>query len=255
MAMNKPRLSILMYHQVGEFNEITRLKVNYCNVTRFEQQMSFLSRWGYSVISQGQAIRGLMGIEDIPPHSVVITFDDGYENFYQYAYPILQKYEFPAIVYVVAEELGGMSDWLAEGHMPSARLMSLDQIRSIQEGGIEIGSHAAHHTRLTRLTGVEMKDEIVSSKIILEEQLQKPVDHICYPYGDHNKEVVEIARLAGYVSGVTTIKGSATSEHDALALPRKAISFRDTRYRFWRNLHLKHGKVADNLILNPILNC
>ncbi|MCK4588019.1 MAG: polysaccharide deacetylase family protein [Gammaproteobacteria bacterium] len=251
--MNKPHLSILMYHQVGEFKNITRLKVNYCQVTRFEQQMSFLSRWGYSVISLTQAIRGLMGTEEIPPHSVVITFDDGYENFYQYAYPILKKYGFPATVYVVAGELGGMSDWLAEGNMPAAQLMNLEQIRNIQQGGVEIGSHAVHHYRLTRLGDTEIKNEIESSKKILEEHLQKSVDHVCYPYGDHNEKVVEVARLAGYISGVTTIKGSATSEHDALALPRKAISFRDNRYRFWRNLHFKHGETSENIIINPIL--
>ena len=106
---------------------------------------------------------------------------------------------------------------------------------------------------MTRLGNAEIKDEIESSKKILEEHLQKSVDHICYPYGDHNEKVVEVARSAGYISGVTTIKGSATSEHDALALPRKVISYRDNRYRFWRTLHLKHGDTSENIIINPIL--
>lgn len=250
--MANPRISILMYHQVGEFDNITRLKVNYCHVKRFRQQMAFLSRWGYNVISLTQAVRGLLGEVDLPDHSIVITFDDGYENFYQYAYPVLKKYNFPATVYVVAGELGGMSDWLAEGNMPAERLMNLDQIKTVQSGGIEIGSHAVHHYRLTQIAEEEMKGEINSSKEILEEKLQTSVEHVCYPYGDHNKKVVEVARMAGYKSGVTTIKGAATNAHDALALPRKAISFRDNRYRFWRNLHFKNGDLSDNIILDPI---
>lgn len=241
-----------MYHQVGEFDNIPRLKVNYCHIRRFNQQMSFLSRWGYNVISLTQAMRGLLGEVDLPDHSVVITFDDGYENFHQYAYPVLKKYNFPATVYVVAGELGGMSDWLAEGNMPAEQLMTLDQVKAVQEGGIDIGSHAVHHCRLTRLTEEEMKKEIISSKDILEEKLQTSIDHVCYPYGDHNKAVVEAAKIAGYMSGVTTIKGAATARHDALALPRKAISFRDNRYRFWRNLHFKNGDLSENIILDPI---
>lgn len=248
----KPYISILMYHQVGNFENITRLKANYCHVDSFRKQMHFLRRWGYHVISLTDAIRGLKGEIDLPNHSVVITFDDGYENFYDHAYPILKELELPSTVYAVAGMVGKPSDWLYEDDIEPAPLMTLEQMLEVQMHGVDFGSHAIDHPRLSKLSQTEMNRQVVESKAMLEELLQKPVHHICYPYGDHDEAVIEASDKAGYLSGTTIVKGSAWQDHDALALPRKAISINDSLYRFWRNMHFKHGDFSKNIVLSPL---
>ena len=250
--MHNPYLSILMYHQVGEFENVTRLKANFCHVKRFEKQMHFLKRWNYNVISLTDAIKGLKGEIDLPKHSVVITFDDGYENFYDYAFPILKELNLPSTVYAVAGLVGKPSDWLYEDDIQPAPLMTLDQMLEVQKHGVDFGSHAISHPRLSKIDRADMRREVFESKAMLEDMLNRPVEHICYPYGDHDQMVVEASREAGFLSGTTIIKGSAWSEHDALALPRKAISFNDSLYRFWRNMHFKHGDYSANLVLEPV---
>jgi len=250
--MKTPYLSILMYHQVGEFENVTRLKANFCHVKRFEQQMRFLRRWGYHVISLTDAIRGLRGEINLPKHSVVITFDDGYENFYQYAYPILKELQLPSTVYAVSGMVGKPSDWLYEDDIAPAPLMTLAQMQEVQQHGVDFGSHAISHPRLSKIDPAQMRQEVFESKRQLESLLDRPVEHICYPYGDHDASVVEASREAGYLSGTTIVKGSAWAEHDSLALPRKAISFNDSLYRFWRNMHFKHGEFKKNLVLEAL---
>jgi len=250
--MEHPYLSILMYHQVGEFEKVTRLKANFCHIQRFEQQMRFLKYWNYNVISLTDAIKGLKGEIALPKHSVVITFDDGYENFYDYAYPILKELQFPSTVYAVAGLVGKSSDWLYEDDIKPAPLMTVAQMREVQQHGVDFGSHAITHPRLSKLEPEQMRKEVSESKSMLEATLDRPVEHICYPYGDHDDAVVEASREAGYLTGTTIVKGSSWAQHDPLALPRKAISFNDSLYRFWRNMHFKHGKQEANLVNKPI---
>ncbi|GGY52998.1 polysaccharide deacetylase [Bacterioplanes sanyensis] len=250
--MTMPSVSILMYHQVGEFSDVKRLKANYCHVRHFAAHMAFLRMARYQVVSLDTAVKALKGEVELSGHAVAITFDDGYENFYQYAYPILQRYQLPATVYAVAGLLGQSSDWLYEDKLTPAPLMSVERMREVQHNGlIEFGSHAITHPRLTQISTAAMQDEVVRSKQLLEDALQRPVDHICYPYGDHNEAVVDAARAAGYASGTTIVKGIATAAHDPLALPRKAMSFNEGRYRLWRNLHFKNGDLAKNIVLQP----
>ncbi len=250
--MQTPYISILMYHQVGEFENVTRLKANFCHVKRFEKQMRFLKRWGYNVVSLTDAVKGLKGEIALPKHSVVITFDDGYENFYDFAYPILKELELPSTVYAVAGMVGRPSEWLYEDDIQPAPLMTLEQMLDVQEHGVEFGSHAITHPRLSKIDRDQMQKEVFESKSMLEKALNRPVEHICYPYGDHDEAVIEAAREAGYLTGTTIVKGSSDKRHDALALPRKAISFNDSLYRFWRNMHFKHGELNANLIMTSI---
>jgi peptidoglycan/xylan/chitin deacetylase (PgdA/CDA1 family) len=245
----RPGVSILMYHQVGHFSNVTRLRANYCQVEDFERHMAFLRACCYQVVSLTDAVRALKGEIDPGSHSVAVTFDDGYVNFAEQALPVLEKYQIPATVYAVAGMAGGQSDWLYDDNLTPAPLMNVEQMRTVQKSGlVTIGSHAISHPRLTRIPADVMADEVVRSRRILENALQTPVEHICYPYGDHNVDVIDVARAAGYISGTTIVKGLATPQHDPLALPRKAMSFGEGRYRLWRNLHFKNGKLGKNLV-------
>ncbi|WP_430460511.1 polysaccharide deacetylase family protein [Thalassolituus sp. LLYu03] len=227
-----------MYHQVGDFKNIRTLKANYCHYKRFARQMAMLRLTRQCVIPMSEASRFLAGEGDYPDRCVAITFDDGYENFYHFAFPVLKKYNLPAMVYVVTGQLSGRSEWLKEdGHEPKA-LMSAEQIRDIYTNGIEIGSHSVTHPRLAGLDADECFNELRQSKHDLEELLAGAViDHVCYPYGSFNDEVSRLAGKAGYRVGTTTVKGLALPDQNLLALSRKAVSFNDGMLKTWKNIH------------------
>ena len=106
-------INILMYHQVGDFPPMPAHRSTYCHYRRFQREMTFLHRFGYRVLSLDQALACLDGEQPIPPKAVVLTFDDGYENFYEYAWPVLERYRFPAMVYLLSGLLGQPSSWFA----------------------------------------------------------------------------------------------------------------------------------------------
>ncbi len=232
------RISILMYHQVGEFPPMREHRATYCDHRRFAGQMALLARLGYHVLSLDEALACLAGERPTPPRAVVLTFDDGYENFHRYAYPVLARHGFPAMVYLLSGMIGGRADWLSGDPAP---LLNVAQIHELQSAGIDFGSHGVKHRRLAELDEDARRDEIVRSKAELEDLLGTPVRHFCYPYGSHDRAVVEATRAAGYASGVTCQRASATPAFDPLALPRKAISFGDSVLGFWWKVQMKHA--------------
>ncbi|HYN77016.1 MAG TPA: polysaccharide deacetylase family protein [Lamprocystis sp. (in: g-proteobacteria)] len=176
---------------------------------------------------------------------MALTFDDGYENFYQFALPLLQRHGFPATVYVVASLIGGRAEWLEADGLTVAPLMGGPRLREIRRAGIQVGSHALHHAPLAGLPAAALDAELAGSRRILEDLLDEPVLHLCYPYGSHDLAVVEAAARAGFGTGVTCQRALATSACDPLALPRKAISLGDDRLGFlWKVLFKNRPKGA-----------
>ncbi len=250
--MKQRHLSILMYHQIGDFKQIKTLKANYCHYKKFSRQMAMLKWTRQTVIPMSKAIDFLQGKGNYPTRCVAITFDDGYENFFHYAFPILKKHKFSAMVYVVSGELSGQSHWVKDkGHKPAA-LMSLSQIKEVKKNNIEIGSHTVSHPKLATITLEACKKELKESKMVLEKLLDQTIDHICYPYGSCNQNVIRAARELGYNVGTTTIKDLATAQHDALALPRKAVSINDSVFKVWKNLRKIPKKKVHSIIVEPI---
>lgn len=223
------RLSILMYHQVGDFSSMRAHRPNYCHHRRFAAQMGFLRDFGFRVLRLDEALAGLRGERPLPPRSVVLTFDDGYEGFLRHALPELQRHGFPALVYLISGYLGRTADWFAKDPgRPIPRLLSAEQARDLRAAGIDIGSHSATHPRLAALDPEAQGRELGDSKAALEDLLGEPVHHLCYPYGSFNQTTVTLAHRAGYRSAVTCLRGPATAEDHPLVLPRKGISYGDS---------------------------
>ena len=231
-----------MYHQVGDFPSMKTHRATYCHYKRFAAQMAFLSRMAYNVIPLRLALDGLEGRSVLPERAVVLTFDDGYENFYHYAAPVLRKYNFPATVFLIAGMIGGKATWLAQdGHEPAA-LMNIEMIRELQGANIDFSSHGNTHVRLTRIEKSRARDEITGSRHALQDLLGHEVTSFCYPYGDFNQAIVEMTAEAGYTAGLTCIRGAATSEDNLLVLPRKAVSYGDNLIGFIWKLKFKDKK-------------
>ncbi len=239
MAQN---ISILMYHQVGEFDRPDSHRATFCHIRRFKAQMAYLHAFGYKVISLQTALDGLFGNGRLPRHSVVLTFDDGYDNFSQNASPVLQRHGYPATVFLVVDLLGGHAKWLAEDGRHAAALMDKATIRELQSSKIVFGSHTLTHPFLTRIDPERQAREIAESKSALEDLLGEEVTSFCYPAGDYDEKVVKLVREAGYKAALTCDRGAATPGEDPLKLPRKAISFGDSLIGYFWKLHMKHRK-------------
>jgi len=235
------RISILMYHQVGEFSRPAAHRANYCHIRRFKAQMAWLHHLGYQVIGLQEAVRCLRGEQPMPRHGVVLTFDDGFQNFYDHAFPVLKHYGFPATVFLVADLLGKRSEWLAAENR-DVPLMDPEVIRKLRSEGILFGSHTLSHPRLSRIDRGRMHEEVAISKERLEKVLEEEIDYFCYPYGDFDDAVVDAVREAGYQAALSCIRASAFHREDPLRLPRKAVSHGDSLGGFFWKLHMKNKR-------------
>lgn len=236
------KISILMYHQVGIFSPPDAHRATFCHIRRFKAQMAYLHAFGYKVISLPAALEGLFGKGALPRHAVVLTFDDGYENFRKHAFPVLRRYHFPAAIFLVAGLLGKNAKWLEADGQFGAPLMERATIKELGAHDIIFGSHTMTHPLLTRLDRSRQAREILDSKRVLEELLGQEVKYFCYPVGDYDNDVVALVRDAGYEAALTCDRGAATSAEDPFMLPRKAISFGDSLMGYFWKLHMKHKK-------------
>lgn len=233
-------IQILMYHQVGDFPPMSAHRATYCDYRRFGRQMAYLKLGGYRVLRMDDALRCLRGEMPTPPRAVVLTFDDAYENFYEYALPVLQKHGFPAMVYAISSLLGQPAAWLAADNLSTPPLMSASRLRQLRSAGIDIGSHSVSHVQLAEQSTERIREEVIRSKADLEDALGERIDHFCYPYGSHDMRTVEIVAEAGYRSATTCERAPALPEDDPLTLPRKAVAWGDSLVGVLWKMHVKN---------------
>jgi peptidoglycan/xylan/chitin deacetylase (PgdA/CDA1 family) len=231
-----------MYHQVGKFSNPKAHRATFCHIRRFKAQMAYLHYFKYHVISLQEALDSLFGGRSKNRHCVVLTFDDGYQNFLKYAFPVLRRYGFPATVFLVAGLLGKTAEWLEKDGRYAPKLLDQESVGRLKSGNVAFGSHTLTHPYLSRIAPASRTMEIRTSKAILEDLLGEKIKYFCYPNGDFNADVVEEVRKAGYTAGLSCIRGSATASDDPLILPRKAISYGDTLIGYFWKLHMKHKK-------------
>ncbi len=118
------------------------------------------------------------------PGSIALTFDDGFRNFRTEAAPLLERYRFPATVFVVTGYCGKTNGWPAQGaRIPELPLMDWDELREISERGFEIGAHTVRHPNLQALSADSARQEMQDSKSEIEDRLGRSVTQFAYPYG------------------------------------------------------------------------
>ncbi len=156
----------------------------------FDEEMKLLQDWGYTTITTELLIKAIKEGADLPPRPIIITFDDGHLNNYTTAFPIMQKYGFTGVLYIVGNYMG------AENYM------NADQIKEMAAAGWEVGSHSMNHANLNSLEPQRQRYEVVESREVLEETLGVPVLTIAYPFGVSNAGVIDYAIFAGYIGGM-----------------------------------------------------
>jgi peptidoglycan/xylan/chitin deacetylase (PgdA/CDA1 family) len=184
------RVPILMYHRL---TARTGAHPYSLRVDRFRRQLSLLRAFGYRSVSPVDVADATLGGTRLPPRSVVITLDDGYLDTFVAALPLLLEFGFSATCYLVADRVGGSSDWT----MP-ASLMGWQEAREWLAAGMAIGSHALTHHDLTRLPSDELFTEVSVSKARLEEKLGVEVESLAYPFNRVGPREMRAVEIAGY---------------------------------------------------------
>jgi len=179
---------IILYHRI----DISPINSQYyVPPDKFEEEMKLLHDWGYETISTELLIKAITEGADLPPRPLLITFDDGHLNNYTAAFPIMQKYGFTGVLYIVANYMG------------ADQYMNADQIKEMANAGWEVGSHSISHSDLTSLEPYRQRYEVVESRTLLEEALGVPVLTIAYPFGVSDSSVIDYAHFAGYIGGMS----------------------------------------------------
>lgn len=179
----------------------------------FEAQLAYLRAEGYESITLEDLTRHLTRGTPLPPKPIILTFDDGYLDNFLYAFPLLRQYQFKGSFFVVAS-------FLNEG---AAGYMSWEQVRLLQESGMEIGSHGYTHVDLRLEWGNGLVQQTAGSREAIEAHLQKPVRFFCYPSGRYNQRTIDALRAAQYWGAVTTDPGAVHASNGLFTLKRVRV--------------------------------
>jgi peptidoglycan/xylan/chitin deacetylase (PgdA/CDA1 family) len=203
---------ILMYHYVRWVDAAADPLGYNLSVTPddFAGQMAWLHEQGYNLVRMDTLARCRRGEDLCPPKPVALTFDDGYEDAFSAALPVLQRYGFTATFYIISGMVG------------QAGYMSWAQVAALRDAGMEIGAHTVNHLDLTSLDVATAGYEIAQSKDDLERNLGISVTSFCYPTGLYNALVEDQVRADGFLSATTTRWDFDYS--DMLALPRRRVA-------------------------------
>jgi len=162
----------------------------------FKAQMDWLQVNGYHAITLNDLRAYFQEQKPLPSRPIVLTFDDGYADFYTTAFPILQAHGFTAVSYVVP------------GFLDHPRYMTSAQVEEVDGAGIEIGAHTMTHADLTKAGPAQLVLEVEGSKNALEKLLGHPVLDFCYPSGKFNDAVIASLRQFGLQSATTELPGT-----------------------------------------------
>ena len=174
----------------------------------FDAQLTYLESHGYTPISMDEFERELVvGTTSPIQKPVVLTFDDGLENQYVYAFPLLQKHHMTATFFVYTNPISR-----------SKHFMTWEEVMALDAAGMTIGDHTLSHPYLSKLSEVQLRKEVVDSRHILEAHLHKPVVHFASPFGYTSPALVALLKEAGYTTGRTTNPGMYHTQNDALHL-------------------------------------
>lgn len=226
--MPSPVIDILMYHSISNRGGATSIAPEI-----FLRQMDALAGSGLPVITMDDLLAALRGQRALPARSVLLTFDDGFRDFADTAWPILSRHGFRPIVYLPTAHVGKAEGWAGAAAPPRA-LMSWAEIRALAAEGVLFGSHTVSHSDLTLLGPEERMAELVVARRKLEDMLDRPVDHFAPPYGRAAPDVRrQIAQV--YRTSVGTLLGQAGADCDPFDLPRiEMFYFTDlARWRDW----------------------
>jgi len=234
-------LPTLMYHKLGEPPKGSNLKKLWVSARDFRLQMEYLRTRGFASVHFSQLRGAELGAAPLPENPVLITFDDGYANNYELAFPILQELGMKGNIFLVHEAMDRHNAWHNPAGEPWLPMLSWQQARRMQDSKvIEFGSHTMGHRNLEKIPLDDARWELNESKKRLEDKLGREMLGFAYPYGAgaYDPRVRRLAREAGYRYDFAIKQGMSPWPWDPESGPLKRLLIRgdDTRLDFYLNL-------------------
>jgi len=232
--MNKKKLIILYYHRIVKSNQLINIGRQYIDMytdlEMFDHQMKLLTEHYYPV--NEEQVVDFMDKGEMPDHAVWVTFDDGWEDNYTNAFPILKKYNIPATFFIT-------TGFVNKTVMPKIssgndNFMNWVEIQEVAGSGIYIGAHTVSHRILSDLNDVELEREIIEAKNEIEKRLGRHVISFAYPVGKKKhyflKKCAAVLNNNNFKLAVTTIGGfnELGFKKDRFNLRRVGLSYEDT---------------------------
>ena len=232
-------MPVIMYHRFIEQDSEKGVHGTWMPITMFEKHLRLMKWLGYETLTfRDLADKGFIHRLQYGKKYLMITADDGYQDNLTRMLPLLEKYGYKAVVYVVTGE--GYNRWDVEHPTnPDTKvsLMSGEQVKALAASGhVEIGGHTLTHPRLSELTPEQQAHEIQENKRQLEALLGHPLLSFAYPYGDINDSAKEQAIAAGYRFAVATNSGPKAMHQDPYQIRRIAIFPRTDVFGLWRKI-------------------
>lgn len=219
--------AILMYHSIGDYKIFFNVKPE-----NFRWQMDWIRQKGYGVISLRELTDKISRKEKLPAKTIVLTFDDSFEETYFNVLPVLKEHSFPATVFVATDFIGREQKNESTGIL--FQTLRWEQIKEMHSSGlIDFEPHGCSHRELPSISLLEAKSEILNSRKIMEDGLGKKCHFFAYPRGKYNQEIVNILKENNFSAALTVNPGRARNGSDLLKLPRQSIDGSTGMFHFF----------------------
>jgi peptidoglycan/xylan/chitin deacetylase (PgdA/CDA1 family)/glycosyltransferase involved in cell wall biosynthesis len=230
---------IIMYHRFIRDDSEKGVHGTYMHVNMLEKHFKLLKRLGYETLTFADlAEQGMASRLESGKKYIIITVDDGYKDNYELLFPLLKKYGFKAVIYMVTGEQ--FNRWDVENPdnpEKAVELMSPDQIKEMADSGlVEFGGHTLTHPHLNTLDKDAQHHEIAENKAQLERLLDRKLASLAYPFGSHNQDSKTLAQELGYPFAVATDSGPLAMHEDPYQIRRIAIFPRTDVFGLWRKI-------------------
>ncbi|HAH32447.1 MAG TPA: hypothetical protein DCL44_09075 [Elusimicrobia bacterium] len=239
-----PGLAVLCYHKIGTPPSGSKLKELWVTPAKFRSQVKYLLDNGYKTLLFSELDAACKGTISLPEKAVVITFDDGYENNYTQAWPILRELGAKGNIFVVFNTIGKVNIWHDPSSEPWINMATAEMLLEIKKSGVmELGSHTMNHPRLETLEPENAAWEMRESKRQLEALFGGEICAFAYPYGNgaSSPALRDQALAAGYSLDFSFTQGKTLWPWNRKHGPLDRLFIRGDENIFDLELHLSRG--------------
>jgi len=225
-------IPVLMYHRITDAQAPTSSHGIWVTADQFRTQLHSLRTRGFETITFRDYDRFLQGQGQLPRRPIILTFDDGYEDNYTIALPLLRSFDCRAVIFVVTDKKRRTNFW--DSGEPTAALLTSGQMQELNRSGIEIGSHTVTHPNLTQIPVDAVRRELTESKDSIQHILGSEVLSFAYPYGALQPAIRNLVGEAEYKFAVAADSGPLAFYQDFLEIRRTQVFPWTTRTGFWK---------------------